>query len=189
MAGKNNMVASALTADEMPQTGWPEVAFMGRSNAGKSSLINQLAKSKVAHTSGTPGKTQRIHFYAMSGWYVVDLPGFGYAKVSKVERERFGEAVETYLTTRQPLIAGVLIQDVRRDPADEEQMVVEWASQRNILLIIAASKVDKLSRQERAAREAVLQEAYRRPVFLISNRTGEGIDQIRQAIRGLGLKV
>jgi len=189
VAVKKGMVASALTSDEMPKTGWPEVAFMGRSNAGKSSLINQLAHSKLAHISATPGKTRRIQFYAMNGWYLVDLPGFGYAKVSKVAREQFGEAVESYLTTRQPLIAGVLIQDVRRDPADEEFMVVDWASQRNILLIIAASKMDKLNRREQAEREAVLRDAYRRPVILISNRTGEGIDHIRQAIRGLGLTV
>ncbi|NMP21255.1 ribosome biogenesis GTP-binding protein YihA/YsxC [Sulfobacillus harzensis] len=182
-------VASALDQSEMPTSGLPEVAFMGRSNAGKSSLINALVKAKVAHTSSTPGRTQRINFFQMPGWYIVDLPGFGYAKVSKAEREAFGQAVDQYLIGRQPLVAAVLIQDVRRDPEEEEAMLVHWAADRNILLVVAASKMDRLNRREQEERRQRLESIYGRPVFLISNRTGEGLDQVREALRGLGLSV
>ena len=118
--GRGRLVASALTPAEMPPPKSSEVAFMGRSNSGKSSLINALVGAKIANTSSTPGRTQRINFFQMPAWLMVDLPGFGYAKVSKAERARFGEAVEQYLTTRQPLIAAVLIQDARRDAEAEE---------------------------------------------------------------------
>lgn len=183
------IAASALTPAEMPQDGRAEVAFMGRSNAGKSSLINVLIGAKVARISGTPGRTQRINFFAMSRWYMVDLPGFGYARVSKSARASFGQAVEDYVTTRQELIAGVLIQDCRRDPEEDELMVMDWADSRNILLLIVASKMDRLNRQEQDERKKALQSRYRRPVFLVSNRTGEGIGPLREAIRGLGLSI
>lgn len=184
------IVASALDMREMPpDQGPPEVAFMGRSNAGKSSLINRLVGAKVAHTSGTPGRTQRINFFHMPGWYIVDLPGFGYAKVSKESREIFGQAVEGYLTGRQALVAAVLIQDARRNPEEEEAMVVHWAADRNILLVVAASKMDRLNRREQAERHQVLEEAYGRPVFLVSSRTGEGMDQVKGALKGIGLNL
>lgn len=189
MMKKGNMVANALDFSEMPKTNLPEIAFLGRSNAGKSSLINRLVGAKVAHTSATPGKTLRIHFYEMPKWYIVDLPGFGYAKVSKTERETFGQAIEQYLTERQPLIAGVLIQDIRRNPQEEEDMVVQWASSRNVLLIVAASKMDKLNRAEQKERLAHLNAVYPFPVYAMSSRTGEGIAAIQQAIGGLGLSL
>ncbi|MCL5115625.1 MAG: ribosome biogenesis GTP-binding protein YihA/YsxC [Firmicutes bacterium] len=186
---RGQIVASALTAAEMPAPSLSEVAFMGRSNAGKSSLINALVGSKVAHTSSTPGRTQRINFFSMPSWWIVDLPGFGYAKVSKSNREMFGQAVEDYLTNRQSLVAGVLIQDVRRDPEEEEAMVVHWAAERNIMLIVVASKMDRLNRREQDERKKALEEQYGRPIFLVSNRTGEGLDQVREALKGLGLTI
>lgn len=187
--GRGQIVASALTVSEMPRDGLTEVAFMGRSNAGKSSLINALVKAKIAHTSGTPGRTQRINFFLMDRWYLVDLPGFGYARVSKREREIFGGAVEEYLTSRQTLVAGILIQDARRDPEEEEAMVVHWAADRNILLVVVASKADRLNKTEQRQRHQALSEQYGRPVLLVSNRTGEGIEGVRQAILGLGLSI
>lgn len=186
-ARRGAMIASALNQSEMPNTGLSEVAFMGRSNSGKSSLINALLGSKVAHTSSTPGRTQRINFFAMPRWYLVDLPGFGYAKVAKQQRQVFGQAVEDYLTERQPLVAGVLIQDVRREPEEEEGMVVRWADDRNVLLIIVASKMDRLNRKEQEERRAALSAQYGRPIYLVSNRTGEGLHQVRDAIQSLGL--
>ncbi len=186
---KGRLAASALSSLEMPRDGLTEVAFMGRSNAGKSSLINALLGVKAAHTSSTPGRTQRIHFYTMPSWYIVDLPGFGYARASHKAREIFGQAVEDYLAHRQPLVGGVLIQDARRDAEEEEQMVVRWADSRNILLVVAASKMDRLNRAQQRDRHEKLVEQYQRPVFLVSNRTGEGLDQVRGAIRGLGLTI
>ncbi|PSR22093.1 MAG: ribosome biogenesis GTP-binding protein YsxC [Sulfobacillus acidophilus] len=184
---RGGLVASALSFEEMPTNGWTEVAFMGRSNAGKSSLINALLGARVAHVSNTPGRTQRMNFFAMVQWYLVDLPGFGYAKVSKSDRVRFGQAVEQYLTQRQPLVAGVLIQDARRDPQEEEHMVVDWANSRNILLVVVASKIDRMNRTEQQERQSVLDAQYGRRVLLVSNRTGEGVPAVREAIKGLGL--
>lgn len=183
------LVASALRDEEMPAGSWPEFAFLGRSNAGKSSLINRLARRPIARTSQTPGKTIRIHFYAMTGWYLVDLPGFGYAKVSRKERAAFGEAVEAYLTTRRALLGGVLIQDCRRDPEPEEGMVVDWATASNRYLVIVANKMDKLNRAEQAARREKLEDFYGRPVHLISAKTGEGLDAVRSAVSAVGLKL
>lgn len=187
MPKRSPIAASALDARDMPHDELIELAFMGRSNCGKSSLINRLVGSKIAHTSSTPGRTQRINFFAMKGWYMVDLPGFGYAKVSMAQRARFGQAVETYLTTRQSLIGGILIQDVRRDPEDQEMMIKKWAYDRNLYLAVVASKVDKLNQAERRERKARLEEVYGGAVFLVSSRTGEGMDQVKNAIHGLGL--
>ncbi len=181
--------ASALDDQEMPAGTWPEIAFMGRSNCGKSSLINALVKRKIAQSSGSPGKTIRLHFYTMPSWYLVDLPGFGYAKVSKDEREKFGQAVERYLTERQQLLGGVLIQDCRRELEPEEAMVVQWASASNRVLVVVANKMDKLNRSEQAARCEQLQEAYGRPVVMASAKTGEGLEAVRASIIGLGLQL
>lgn len=183
------LAASALETDQMPTGTWPELAFMGRSNAGKSSLINAITGKKIARASSDPGKTVRIHFYQMRSWYLVDLPGFGYAKVSKQERERFGQAVERYLTTRQQLLGGILIQDCRRDPEPDEAMVVHWADESNRYLVVVANKMDKLNRREQADRLARLEEAYGRKILMASARTGEGLEAVQDAVLGLGLAI
>lgn len=183
------LTASALRPDEMPQDGQIELAFLGRSNAGKSSLLNRLAGVQIARVSGNPGKTQRIHFYSMVNWYLVDLPGYGYAKVPKNLREEFGEAVDAYLTTRQPLIGGILIQDVRRGVQEEEYALLRWAAARNLFFIIVASKMDRLNKSEQKERRRVLEAAYGQMIYPISSRTGEGIDDVKAAIRGLGLTI
>ncbi|MCY0880492.1 MAG: ribosome biogenesis GTP-binding protein YihA/YsxC [Firmicutes bacterium] len=184
-----NLVASALDESEMPKTGWTEIAFMGRSNAGKSSLINRLVGQKIAHTSSDPGRTQRIHFYQASEWYLVDLPGFGYAKVPLAVKKKFGDAVERYLTARDPLRGGILIQDCRRDPEDGERMIQRWAYDRNLYLFIVATKMDKLNRKEQQERQNALNEQYGQNVLLASSRTGEGIEQVVEIFHRLGLKI
>ncbi|MDA8192964.1 MAG: ribosome biogenesis GTP-binding protein YihA/YsxC [Thermaerobacter sp.] len=189
MSNRRAIVASALEFREMPKDGQTEFAFMGRSNAGKSSLLNRLMGAKVANISATPGKTQRINFFAMPGWYMVDLPGYGYAQVSRSAREKFGRATERYLTERQTLVGGVLVQDLRRDPEEEEDMVVRWAADRNLYVVVVGTKMDKLNRAQQAARRERLNLLYKRKVILVSNRTGEGIDEVRQAIRAVGLKI
>jgi GTP-binding protein len=171
----------------MPSDKMSELAFLGRSNAGKSSLINALTGVKMAHVSSSPGKTQRIHFYRMKNWYLVDLPGYGYAKVPKSIREQFGQAVEDYLTSRQPLIGGILVQDIRRDPQEEELTVIRWAYERNLFIAIAGTKMDRLNKHEQKMRIDRLQDAYHLEIYPISSRTKEGVDKLRDAIRGLGL--
>lgn len=188
---RDALIASALEASQMPTDGLPEVALLGRSNCGKSSLLNRLLRKPAAHVSATPGRTRRLNFYRMKGWYLVDLPGYGYADVPLAVKHRFGQAVETYLQRRQPLLAAVLIQDCRRDPQDEERQLVEWAAARNLLLVVAGNKVDRLRPSERPAREAALR-SYYQPlgcgVVMTSARTGEGIDEVRARLGELGLQ-
>lgn len=187
--GGPELVVSALGPEMMPADGRPEFAILGRSNAGKSSIINALVGHKVAYTGGTPGRTLRMNFFRMPGWYLVDLPGFGYAKVSKTLRQEFGQAVESYLTERQPLIGGLLIQDCRRDPQAEERMVERWSVERNVYLVVVANKSDKLNRAEFEDRKSRLEQAYRVPVIMASARTGTGLPQLKDAVMRLGLSL
>jgi GTP-binding protein len=188
MANKrNDPVVSALGETEWPPESGPEVAVLGRSNAGKSSVLNALVGRPMAHVSSTPGRTQRINFYAMNGWYLVDLPGYGYAKVPRSVKAAFSEAVDRYLQTRQALVAAILVQDVRRDVEAEEDAIRAWAAARNVMLIVVANKSDKLSPRERSLRQEVLSAAYGQPVYLVSARNKTGLDAVRAALRGLGL--
>jgi GTP-binding protein len=184
---RGDLVRSALDPGEFPPAEWQEVALLGRSNAGKSSLLNALLGHKVAHISSTPGRTQRINFFYVDHWYLVDLPGFGYAKVPLEVRQGFSRAVDQYLNTRQALTAAILIQDVRRDPEDEELMVRDWAASRNLLLVVVANKADKLSARARADREERLRAVYGVPVHLISALRRQGLAPVIETLRGLGL--
>lgn len=189
MFNKRDLVASALEFGDMPKDGKTEFAFMGRSNAGKSSLLNRLVGRKIMNVSGTPGRTQRINFYAMANWYMVDLPGYGYAKVSEERKKIFGQATEHYLVSRQSLVGGVLVQDLRRDPQEEEAQLIRWAADRNLYLIVVGTKLDRLNRTEQRQRKERLNELYKRDVILVSNRTGEGMDEVRRAIKAIGLEI
>lgn len=183
------LVAATLDPAEMPSDGRPELAFLGRSNAGKSSLLNALLGAQLAPVSSRPGKTLVIHFYAMPGWYLVDLPGYGYAQISKERRAAIGQEVETFLAQRQPLLGGLVVQDCRRDPEAEEALLRQWAASRNLFLAVVANKADKLTQRERVERKAALEAAWKLPVMLVSARTRENLESVRAAIRGLGLSI
>lgn len=188
-ARAGRLVAATLDPAEMPSDGLPEVAFLGRSNAGKSSLLNALLGAQIAPVSSKPGKTAVICFYAMPGWYLVDLPGYGYAQISKERRSAIGERVEAFLTDRQPLLGGLVVQDCRRDPEEEEALLRRWAASRNLFLAVVANKADKLNQRERVERKAALEAAWKLPVILVSARTRENLEAVRAAIRGLGLSI
>ncbi len=135
---------------KLPETDKVEIAFAGKSNVGKSSLINALVNRKaLARTSATPGKTQTINFYNINDeMYLVDLPGYGYAKVSESEKEKWGKLIERYLHTSEQLKAVFLLIDIRHDPSANDRMMYEWIVEMGYKPIIIATKLDKLKRSQ-----------------------------------------
>lgn len=135
---------------KLPDTGRPEVAFAGKSNVGKSSLINSLVNRKaLARTSAQPGKTQTINFYNINeNIYLVDLPGYGYAKVPQSEKEKWGKMIERYLHTSKVLKAVFLLVDIRHDPSANDKMMYDWVVHNGYNPIIIATKMDKLKRSQ-----------------------------------------
>lgn len=134
----------------LPQNTRPEIAFAGKSNVGKSSLINALMNRKsFARISATPGKTQTINFYNINDEiYLVDLPGYGYAKVSQKEKENWGKMIEKYLHTSKQLQAVFLLIDIRHEPSANDKMMYDWIVSQGCHPIIIATKMDKLKRSQ-----------------------------------------
>ena len=140
-------VKSATSAEHYPRDGRPEIAFMGRSNVGKSSLINSLLGVRgLARTSSTPGRTQLINFFSINDAFnFVDLPGYGYARVPRDVKKLWGPMVEKYLATRPNLVLSILITDSRHEPTELDLLMKGWLEARGKPLIIVATKADKLS--------------------------------------------
>ncbi len=136
---------------KLPQTELPEIAFAGRSNVGKSSLINSLLNRKnLARTSSSPGKTVTINFYEINEeFYLVDLPGYGYAKASLEARAKWGKMIEKYLRTREQLRAVVLLVDIRHAPTKDDVMMFEWIRSSGLEMVIALTKLDKIKRSQK----------------------------------------
>lgn len=187
------IAATAAGPAGYPRGGLPEIAFLGRSNCGKSSLLNRLVQRRqLARTSGTPGKTRLLHFYKVRRsdreLLLVDLPGYGYARLPQSERGKWQKLVERYLSGRRELRAAVLLQDVRRDPGEDETLLVEWLHHHNIPVLLALTKLDKLKPGARARRLAELQAALPVPAEQVtptSARTGEGIPELWRAVNAL----
>lgn len=136
----------------------PEIAFAGRSNVGKSSLINlMLGRRRFARTSASPGKTQTINFYEINNSFrIVDLPGYGYAKVSKTEKEKWGGMIEKYLKNRQNLLKVVQLVDIRHAPSVQDQQMYEWIRYYGLSGLVVATKADKVSNNEMQRNIAVI---------------------------------
>ncbi len=134
----------------LPQNIIPEIAFAGKSNVGKSSLINGIMNRKnLARTSSEPGKTQTINYYNVNGeFYLVDLPGYGYAKVSKETQAKWGKMIEKYLRTSPTLKAVFLLVDIRHDPSANDKMMYDWIVHNGLRPIIIATKADKINRSQ-----------------------------------------
>jgi GTP-binding protein len=183
-------VATCARKGEFPASELPEVAFLGRSNVGKSSLLNRLAhRKKLARTSGTPGKTRLIHFFRVEigsrELLLVDLPGYGWAKVARAERDRWRHLVESYLDGRAALRAAILLQDIRRDLSEDESLLLEWLAERGVDSLVALTKVDKLKPMRRAARIRELRGQLDLPadrVIPTSAQSGQGLDELWRAI-------
>jgi GTP-binding protein len=180
------LAATAAGPEGWPRDGLPEIAILGRSNVGKSSLLNRLAgRRALARTSTTPGKTRLLHFYrvrrAGRAVLLVDLPGYGFARVSKAERAGWRALVEGYLAARAPLRGALVLHDARRDPGADETDLLAWLAERGVPARVALTKLDKLGRGERARRLAALRRALSLPEEAIvptSARAGEGIDAL-----------
>lgn len=176
---------------KIPDTGRPEVAFAGKSNVGKSSLINGLMNRKsLARTSAQPGKTQTINYYNINGqMYLVDLPGYGYARVSLEEKARWGKMVENYLHVSQNLRAVFLLVDIRHDPSENDKTMYRWILEMGYQPIIIATKLDKLKRSQVQKQIKAIREGLRlRPDSVLipfSAETKQGREEIWTLIDGL----
>jgi len=186
---QSELASDAASPAQFPSDGLPEVAVLGRSNVGKSSLVNALlGRRKLARTSARPGKTRRIHFYRVDGkLYLVDLPGYGYAAVSKREQGTWRPLVESYLRgERQPLQGAILIVDIRRGPEREERDLLDWLDAERIPVVLALTKSDKLSRDQAARRRSEFcaeLELEASQVAAVSGRTGSGLAALAEWIR------
>lgn len=147
---KAEIVAVTARADQYPPDNMPEIAFAGRSNVGKSSLLNLLTgRKKLAKISGTPGKTRTINFYEINDRFrIVDLPGYGYAKVSKSESEKWGAMMDEYLQTREGLIVVAQLIDIRHEPTAQDIQMYEYLQYYGLSGLIVATKADKISRNQ-----------------------------------------
>ena len=139
---------SAVNKSQYPAEGIPEIALAGRSNVGKSSIINTLLNRRnFARTSQTPGKTRTINFYLIDNeFYFVDLPGYGYAKIAKSEKEKWGGIMERYLESRQELCSIFLLVDIRHEPTADDKLMYEWIKHFGYNCVVIATKADKISR-------------------------------------------
>ena len=173
---------------KLPVTGRPEVAFAGKSNVGKSSLINGLMNRKsLARTSAQPGKTQTINFYNVNdSIYLVDLPGYGYAKVSQAEKEKWGKMIERYLHGSGDLKAVFLLIDIRHEPSENDRIMYEWILHNGYEPIIIATKLDKLKRSQIQKHVKMIQQGLNlRPggkIIPFSAETKQGREEIWELI-------
>jgi|SRR5579863_3520387 len=173
--------------EDLPDQDLPELAITGRSNVGKSSLLNLLLGKKEAHVSKTPGKTRTINFYRTGrGYLLVDLPGYGFAKVSKDQKDAWGRLVQGYLAGRKNLFAALLLIDSRHPPSPLDRRMQEWFSARGIQILCVATKSDQVPRGQHEAVRRGLWEAIGNasiPIQMVSCQSGEGEKNLRKEIQ------
>ena len=186
---KADFIASYGISSQLPESDRPELSFSGRSNVGKSSLINKLCSRKnLARVSSTPGKTATINFYSVDDCYFVDLPGYGYAKVSKAERDRWGRLMENYFRSAGLIDLGVLIVDARHKPTADDVTMREWFRGSGCPMVVVANKLDKLKRSEIEPNLALIRETLDLGpddvLVPFSAEKGEGKDALITALAG-----
>ncbi len=179
---------AAGLSSQLPACTLPEIVFSGRSNVGKSSLINRLTGRKaLARTSATPGKTATINFYRLDAARLVDLPGYGYAKVSGSERKRWAELIEGYFDDERDVRLVVQLIDIRHTPSKDDYQMLEYMVDREIPFIVVLTKADKLNKTERSQRLAAFEEelADYEGVFVLpfSSSNGEGAEMLREILQ------
>jgi len=182
-------IKSAVWPPQYPPATMPEIAFVGRSNVGKSSLINTLVGRKnLAKTSNTPGRTQLINFFTINEKIsFVDLPGYGFAKVSRSVKKDWGDMIEAYLRERQSLCLVVFILDVRRDPSTDDLSLRDWLAHYRIPYVFILTKVDKLSNNQAMSRkkaiEKIIDSSTKNKLILFSAKTKKGKDDILEFLK------
>lgn len=180
---KADIVISAVSPAQYPSTGLPEIALAGRSNVGKSSFINRMINRKgLARTSGKSGKTQTLNFYIIEEqFYFVDVPGYGYAKVSKTERAKWGQMLETYLTQRDTLKAVLSVVDLRHAPSSEDVQMYEFLKYYELPVIVVATKADKIPRGKWNKHIKIVKDTLNfdenDEFIMFSSETGEGKEE------------
>ena len=179
-------IKSVFAPEDFPSDGIAEIALVGRSNVGKSSLINALADRKeLARTSSTPGKTQCLNYYLFDKFYLVDMPGYGYAKASKTSRFQWIGLIEKYFDSRQELRATGILVDGRHIGLENDVVLMKWLSERGYPWFIVLTKIDKVKQQDIAAHEKYLKQEFEgvAAVFKTSSNTGKGIQALRSYIK------
>lgn len=178
-----DFIISAVGPKQYPQDAQPEIALAGRSNVGKSSFINKMLNRKnLARTSSKPGKTQTLNFFKINNeFYFVDVPGYGFAKVSKTEKEKWGKMIEEYFIGRQELKAVVQLVDLRHPPTRDDQDMYAFLKHYEIPVIIVATKADKISKGQWQKHTKVVKETLDvekgDTIILFSSETGQGKDE------------
>jgi GTP-binding protein len=173
---------SAVFPDQYPLKKYPEVAVAGRSNSGKSSIINSWAQTKIAKVSGSPGKTRLLNFFLVeSKFRLVDTPGYGFAARPTNERKSWQDMIETYLSTREQLRGLILIMDIRRHWDEEEQMLADWCNAQGIQVFVVLNKSDKVTQKEKYASIKRIQEEGFKP-FVTSAKSKKGVEALIQSV-------
>lgn len=186
------LLITAGRLDQYPEEGPLEIAFAGRSNVGKSSLINTVVNRKnLARTSGEPGKTQTINFYGINNkeFTFVDLPGYGYAKVSRQSRAKWAEMIETYFKNRKSLVEVVLLLDIRHEPGEHDKMMYDWIKSCGFNGIIIATKADKIARGKVQKHISIIQKkldvANRDFIVPFSSLKKDNIDGVLEVVESI----
>jgi GTP-binding protein len=181
-------IISAVSPAQYPLDALPEIALAGRSNVGKSSLINRMISRKnLARTSSQPGKTQTLNYYRINDLlYFVDLPGYGYAKVSKTKREEWGKFIEGYLTHRDELKLLIQLIDMRHPPSAQDIAMYEWAKHIGLTVCVVTTKADKISKSKWQKHAKIIKEDLgfdpRDTFVMFSSETGKGRDELWEVI-------
>lgn len=177
--GRVRFVKSASHWDQFPEGNKPQVAIAGRSNSGKSSYINSLARQKIAKVSGTPGKTRLLNIFDVEDrFWLIDMPGYGYAARSHKERNQWEKMIENYLLNASTLKGLILLLDIRRNWGEEENMILDFCSSQDLKVVVGLTKADKLSRSQWKSKVLMTEKQLGVPCYALSSLKNWGIRDI-----------